>query len=435
MSHCQKSVLFFAFVAVWWGCVCTYAEDALQKHLTMQEAEKAALANNPRMTMGMLAALMQNQAIREVRSRELPQLNANITAVDARGGSRITAGFLNNPSLYSRAAVGISASQLLTDFGRTRNLVRSSQKEEKAREEDAAAIRQALLLAADQAFLNALIQQRLLVIAEKTVADRQTMEDKIEALTRAKLRSTLDQSFAEVQLSQAELQRMDAESNAQNALYDLAEIMGTSLQANTFLVEEEDPLPLPGNSDANELVQLAIQARPDLAALVAQEQASHLFSKAEHELQRPVISAMGVVGNTPERSVEIVGSWYGAAGVNLNLPVWNGSLFSARSREAELRDKVAQEQIVQCRNRIERDVRKTWQSTQAAYQKIAVTNQILEEANEALRLAEARYKLGLSSIVELSQAQSAQTAAEIDTANARYAYRIWIAELHYQTGQ
>jgi len=52
-----------------------------------------------------------------------------------------------------------------------------------------------------------------------------------------------------------------------------------------------------------------------------------------------------------------------------------------------------------------------------------------------LDLAQTRYKLGLSGIVELSQAQLAQTQAEIAHANARYAYQAALAALTFQTGQ
>ena len=60
---------------------------------------------------------------------------------------------------------------------------------------------------------------------------------------------------------------------------------------------------------------------------------------------------------------------------------------------------------------------------------------MLNQSNMALDLAQARYNIGLSGIVELSQAQLAQTQAEIDYASARYAYQTALAEVRFQTGQ
>jgi outer membrane protein len=64
-----------------------------------------------------------------------------------------------------------------------------------------------------------------------------------------------------------------------------------------------------------------------------------------------------------------------------------------------------------------------------------VTEEMLNQANMALDLAQARYKLGLSGIVELSEAQLVQTEAGIAYANARYAYQTALAEVRFQTGQ
>ena len=71
---------------------------------------------------------------------------------------------------------------------------------------------------------------------------------------------------------------------------------------------------------------------------------------------------------------------------------------------------------------------------QTAFQRLDLTNQLLSQANDALDLAEQRYNLGLSSIVELSQAQLNQTRAQIEQTTAKYEYQMRHATLQYQTG-
>jgi outer membrane protein len=138
------------------------------------------------------------------------------------------------------------------------------------------------------------------------------------------------------------------------------------------------------------------------------------------------------VGDTPVRD-PILSNWYGAVGVNVGIPIFNGFLFSARSREASLRTQAAQERLLDIRNRISRDVRTSWLNANAAYQRSFVTQQLLDQASLALDLAQTRYSLGLSSIVELSQAQLQQTQAQIANAQAGYDYRLALAILRYQT--
>jgi len=94
-----------------------------------------------------------------------------------------------------------------------------------------------------------------------------------------------------------------------------------------------------------------------------------------------------------------------------------------------------QEQLRDLRDRIARDVRVTWLQANTAYQRASVTAQLLQQANLALDLAQTRYKLGLSSIVELSQAQLQQTDAQIGNSTARYDYLATLSSLRYQTGQ
>ena len=86
-------------------------------------------------------------------------------------------------------------------------------------------------------------------------------------------------------------------------------------------------------------------------------------------------------------------------------------------------------------DRISRDVRTAWLNTGTAYERMSVTAELLKEASLALDLAQGRYKLGLSSIVELSQAQLNLTMAQIDDTSAKYDFQIQSAALLYQTGQ
>jgi len=84
--------------------------------LGIKDAEATALKSNPTISVARLNALASQQVVQEVRSIFWPQTYANLTAVEARNNSRITAGALNNPIIYTRAAVGATVSQLITDF-------------------------------------------------------------------------------------------------------------------------------------------------------------------------------------------------------------------------------------------------------------------------------------------------------------------------------
>jgi outer membrane protein len=394
-----------------------------------------AFAHNPNISIAHLLQLAQEQVTREARAGELPDVHADLTAVGAHENSRLTAGALNNPIVYNRAAAGLTVRQLIIDFGRTHNLVLSAQSTAKAQLETERATVDDITLAVDQAFYQALTAQQLLKVAQQTVATRKATGEQIGALTSQKLRSTLDLSLANVQVSQAQLLVLDAQNSAQAAMASLDAILGSEADEQYNLVDEtpQDPKVAPANAD--DLVQLAFRSRPDLAALNDHSLAARQFASAERDLMRPTISALAAAGSTPVRADQIQSSRYGAVGANVSIPLFNGFEYSARAKEADLRAKAASEQVRNLRDIVARDVRSAVLNAQIAFQRIGVTQQLLDQASTALELAQARYKVGLSGIVELTQAQLAQTQAQIEFTNARYAYQTALAVVRYQTGQ
>lgn len=403
--------------------------------LTLVDAERMAIQHNPNVSIAHLLQLAQAQVTRETRSAYFPTAVADLTAVGSHTNSRITAGLLNNPTIYNRAAGGLTVDQLITDFGRTHNLVKSAQSNARAQLDTERATTEDITLAVDQAFYQALTAQSVLKVAQQTVATRQATGEQIGALTQAKLRSTLDLSLANVQISQAQLLVLDAQNALASAMANLNAILGSEADTQYDLVDETPTNPQAAPQNAEDLVQLAFRARPDLAALQDRSLAARQFSSAEHDLLRPTISALAAVGGTPVRADQILSSWYGAAGANVSIPVFNGFEYTARAKEADLRASAAQEQVRNLRDNIASNVRAAVLNTQIAFQRIGVTQELLNQANTALELAQARYNVGLAGIVELTQSQLAQTEAQIGFANARYTYQTALAVVRYQTGQ
>lgn len=403
--------------------------------LTLADAERIAIQNNPTISIARLVALAQGQVVRETRSGWMPTVTGDLTAVDAHQNTRITAGVLNNPSIYDRAAGGLTVSQLITDFGRTHNLVLSAKSTAQAALENQRATEQDIRLAVDQAFYQALTAQSVMQVAQQTVNERQATANQVGALAKSKLRSDVDSSFAQVQLSQAQLLLLDARNQVQTAMAALNSVLGYETNAQYTLVDQTPANPEPPPQDAEPLVQQAFSARPDLAAQNFNATAAQQYARAERDLWMPTISALGAVGGTPVRADQIQSNWYGAAGANIRIPIFNGFLFNAREQEAKLRASATQQQVRALRESIARDVRTAVLNAQNAFQRIGVTQQMLGQANLALQLSQKRYQLGLSSIVELTQAQLGQTEAQIAESNARYSYETALAALHYQLGQ
>jgi outer membrane protein len=402
--------------------------------LTRTEAEQMALRNNPRVSVSKLLALAQQQVVREARSAELPTLNGAITAEKAEDASRISAGNLTASRLFTHAGTGATASQLITDFGKTHNLILTQKLRERAARADSLATQEEIVLATDQAFYDALTAQAVLAVAKQTVVARQATQSQVTQMTQNKLKSTLDQSFADVNLSQAQLLQLDAQNNADATMAALDAVLGQDHEVIYTLADDASPSAAPPG-DLQPLIQSALAQRPDLQSRTLTQQSDQRFARAQWDQMLPSVSALGTVGSVPIRPDQnYTSNWWGGVGVNVNIPVFNGFLYSSEAKEAAYRARADAERTRDLRDQIVRDVRTAWLQANTAWQRIQVTAQLLKEANSSLQLAQTRYQLGLSSIVELTQAQLQQTSAAIDNTNAQYQYRLSLAALSYQTG-
>jgi outer membrane protein len=357
---------------------------------------------------------------------------APLAPVPISSPSEVTRRETSNPVIYPRAAAGVAVSQLITDFGRTTSLLSSSQISAKAEDENSAATRAQILLAVDQGFYSVLEAKALEKVADQTVESRSVLMEKIQALTNAKLKSDLDLSFSKVELARAKLLQLQARNDYEAARAGLSALLGYPDEKDFEPVEDSQAISPPAE-DATPLIQQALQQRPEVIALQYSVDSAAKFGRAERDLVRPTVSALGAVGLTPVRDPHI-DNWYGAIGVNVNIPAFSGFLCNARAKAAELETEVDRQKLRDLRNTIARDVRTIWQETRHAYERLDVTKQFREQADQAMDLAQARYNLGLGSIVEYTQAELQKTEADIAATEAVYGYRVSQMELDYAMG-
>jgi outer membrane protein len=400
-------------------------------HLTLAEARHLAIQNNPQLTAAKLNAAAAYQVPAQYRSSFEPNLFGSFTGVGADDGSRLAAGGLNNPVVYNRVGSGLSIGQMITDFGRTNNLVAMAKLRAAAQDQVTETARAQILLATSRAYFAVLRAKAVMKVADQTVAARQLVVDQVSALAQSKLKSTLDVSFANVNLSDAKLLQVQAQNALKASEAELATAMGLPGEASFVLAEEYMPDPLPNR--VSDLVREALQSRPELKDMRLQQSAAERFAKAEHALYYPNITVIGTAGFVPTGH-DSVPDRYGAVGVNVTIPIFNGGLFKARQAEAELKAKAVTQNISDIENQVARDVKVAYLNATTAYDRVGLTDELLQQAQLALDLAQSRYDLGLGSIVELSQAQLNHTSAQIANASARYDYQAQRVVVDYQTG-
>jgi outer membrane protein len=399
--------------------------------MSLAEAQQIAMRNHPRIASAELSAQASGYVARQVRSAYYPTLSGNITGVGTEHGSVLSAGNVTTSSIYSRQASGVVANQLVTDFGRTSSLEQSAKLRNASQNQEVTNTRAQVLADVQEAYYRALASESVLKVARATLDLRRVTLRQVGALAQSSLRSTVDVSFAQVNESQAELDLFRAENDATASHARLSAAMGYD-RDQPFSVADE-PLPPALDPKVDALIEQAKRERPDLAALRLNQESLDRYAEAEKRLRNPTINIAAVAGVAPIRDERLPES-YSAAGINVNIPVFNGGLFKARREEAESRAAAAAKDVQDLSLQIARDVRVAWLNANDTFRRLDVTARMVAQANEALRLAQARYDNALGSIVELNQAQLNQTTAQIAAASAKYDYLSARSELSYAMG-
>jgi outer membrane protein len=418
------------------GAAPLFSQGGAPIRLTLQEAEGMALKNHPQVQAEQGVVGAANEHITETRAAYYPTVDGDITGSQGNIGARIGAGYLSASRLFNRFGVGVSINQLVSDFGRTPNLVAESRFRAGAAQQDYNATQYDVLLGVNRAYFGTLRAQALIKVAQQTVTARQLLVNQVTALAQNKLRSDLDVSFASVNLAEAQLLLIQSRNDLQVEFAELTRALGQDQSASYDLVEL--PMPPSPPEDVERIVMQAVQNRPELASLRLSLQAATRFEEAEKDLSRPNVNFVGLAGYMPYIDQitlpRVIPGEYEGAGINVQIPIFNGHLFTARRQEAHYRTIEADQRLRDRLHQVERDVRTAWENSMTAYQRLDVTAQFLRQAALALSLAQGRYDLGLASIVELTQGQLNLTQAEIENLSAKYDYQIQYANLEYTIG-
>ncbi len=405
-----------------------------QTTLTLPQATAMAIQSHPQIAAAQDTAASAGQHITESRAAYYPVVDGELTGSQGLYQSRLGAGTLSSSQLFNRFGQGLQITQLVTDFGRTKNLVAQSQYQAQAAAQNTQATVYDVVLGVNQGYFGVLMAQAYVTVANETVRARQTLTDQITALANASLKSQLDVSFAAVNLSEAKLLLIRSQDAVDRAYADLARAIGQDQVVRYQLAAVSSPGAPPDSPDP--LITEAIQNRPELRNLQLQLQGAQSFEQAEADLSHPSVSFIAVGGGLPYlgQDPRVAPYGYEGAALNVDIPIFNGHLFSARRQAAHYEAQAAGEHVRNLRQQVERDVRTAWISASTAWQRIPVTDEFVKQAQLALVLAQGRYNLGLASIVEITQSQLNLTQAQIENVSATYDYQTAYAQLQYTIG-
>ncbi len=405
------------------------------RFLGLQQAIEAGLQNHPIVQEANAGLAASNARTDQARSLYYPQVfaNADGTAGAGRLNPRfLVGGGLLQPNLSTYTA-GVLASQRIYDFGFTKNLVESSQYGERAQEQDVNARRALVIVSIQRSYLNSLKRQTLVRIAEETVRERGIITGQIETLYRQQLKSKLDLDLVKVELVNAESLLVRSRNDLKSSFADLNRTMGIAGSEDYTLEDITTDVKVPralGDLIADSLTH------PELKRAKEQTASAEAKKRAMKSQYLPTVSAIASGGYydtfDPNRNVA-TGGWWTAGGM-VSMPLFTGGLIENQVKEAAAQQAAAQAQSNNIEQALTQQVTNAYLDTVTFAQQIKLTEELVKTAQEALSLAKQRYKLGLGTIVEVTQSEVGLTTAQTKLAEAQYDYKIAEVTLAYAAG-
>ena len=416
--------------------------------LSLAQAVQIALKNNPTAHAATAYAEAAQHAIDTAKAGYFPHVN--FSEGFTRGNNpvyvfgtlltqrRFTAAnfaldFLNVPPPLDNFRTQFSASMPLYDFGRTAKRVEDARIQAKGVRESANRTEQSVVFDVINAYLNELLAQERVRVAQAAVAMTQADLDRARAREQQGLAVASDVLSAQAQLAQAKEDLIRAQNGVAIAQAALNVAMGVPEDAPTRpegkLTEVKVTV-----GDLPELQQQALKQRPDYREAELQaERAGNAVSLAQKEFL-PRIDMMGS-WEVDNQTFASRGGNNWVAGATLTFDIFNGGARRAQIAESKAYKRRAEAMRSQMESAVRLQVREAYLNLNAARQRVDVSRDSAAQAEESLRILRNRYDAGLATIMDVLRAETMQTSAENNHLNAIYDYRLAFAALELATGE
>jgi outer membrane protein len=380
-------------------------------------ATAVALADSQAALAPLLPQLMGTASYQRTTSNFVPRPGAIPSASQA--ANRPPPSFSDTFNFYN---FGLTATQLIYDFGASHVGYRASKESAKAQEEDGRAVERDVVLLVRTAFFQARALKELVSVEQENLANQERHLAQSEAFVQVGTRPDIDLAQGRTGVANARVRLIQAENAYAIGKASLSQAMGVD-SASDFEVAEETLAAVPGEEGSREeLLSAAVGARPELAALERRVRAQRMFLRAEKGSYAPILSASSSITAGGTELSSLVGNWN--AGVLLTWPLFQGGASRAAVAAARANEQITLADQDSARQAVRFEVEQARLGVRAAKAVQGAADEAVASAREQLKLAEGRYAEGVGNVIELGDAQLAMTNAEAQRVQSDYGLSI-----------
>ncbi len=415
--------------------------------LDLESAVEKTLENNPQTKMTEKGIKLAELKIDEAKLSKKPFVQFTSSATGGNNpvfvfGSRLEQGrfgasnfaidALNSPNPIINFRSQISAQKSIYDQKQTLSRINQAQIGKSQAELQAEFVRQQLRFNVIRVYYGTVLAKEMVKVSQEAINSAKETSKKAKDLVEVGMRTDADYLAAEVEVANANQQKLEAESKVftNNAILNIT--LGEKPEFEHEYTDElrEKYFPI---ENRDELIRIALENRPeyqkaDLAIKNSQEQKKAIINKQK----LPEINAFGNFGYSSPYLAN--GSTDFTVGVSLTYTIFDAGKKNRLEQTAET-ESLAELEKENLANQIRIEVIRAEQNFQTARGKILVSVKSIEQANEALRITYDRYQYGLITFSELARAENALVQAKSSLLMARYEYYIAYASVLLATGR
>lgn len=381
--------------------------------LSIDDAVTVALRQSPLLAQvkaGLLGARGRTQSV-EVGQNPNLTLSESFTRQDTFVGPTATTATGGGAIGFSGS---ITAKQLLYDFGRTRSLV------DQARLAEAATIRSFeqsisdVALTIRLAYLNVDDAKRTVQVSESNVRSRELDLRLAQGRLKAGIGQPADVVRATTNYDDALQTLSTSQSNLLAQQIQLANLIGidprTTIDLKAPQLAPADP------ADLNGYVDQALKSRADLESIRQSVKSARASILAAQKASAPSLTANATLGGRGDS--DPLGTQTISGGVTLSFPLGDGGAASAQVKQAKALESQFQAQLKQLEQSVLSEVSTAWVQWQTNRQRLKVLEAEVANAEEAVRLAQGRYREGVGTFLEVTDAQATLVSARLNFVGA-----------------
>jgi outer membrane protein TolC len=410
-------------------------QQPVPDQLDLKTAIGFALENNFAIRQARERIKQQEGVVVEVSAREIPNVAA--TGAYQLNDKEITT---SAPASDRAWSISLTASQVLYAGGGVRSAIKSSQ-----------LTRDAAVLDLQSTINEALLQVRTVFYTVLLAREKITVQEKNLVLLQQQLKTTTDRydagtvsSFeklrAEVAVANAKVPLITAKNDYRLAIESLRQVLGFTTNRDEAVRKIPEFIGTLDYTPATFDLQAAFDAahanRPDLQRLAKLSAAREESITTARSNRYPTVSAFG--GWQLRKGVtndfgDSKDGWL--MGVQSQWNIFDGRATAGRVTQARSALEQTKLTFIEAQLAAEVEVRRAFSNWQQATELADAMKKTVEQAEEAVRLANARYNAGTATQLDVLQAQTDLTTARTNQIQSYYAYTVAVASLRKAMGQ